>query len=52
MKEEEFDVQDEQEDDQELFVHYRIVVEKGQHLLRIDKFLMNRTQNSTLSKVQ
>src|ERR1035437_5586888 len=51
-EEEEFDVPDEQDDDQELFEHYRIVVEKGQHLLRIDKFLLNRTQNATRSKIQ
>ncbi len=53
MKEEEFETAEEQEDDdQELFEHYRIEVEKGQHLLRIDKFLMNRTQNATRSKIQ
>lgn len=53
MKEEdEFDISEEQEEDQELFEHYRIVVEKGQQLLRIDKFLMNRTPNATRSKIQ
>lgn len=52
MKEAEFDTVEDQDDDQELFEHYRIVVEKGQHLLRIDKFLMNRTQNATRSKIQ
>lgn len=52
MKEEEFDIAEDQDDDQELFEHYRIEVEKGQHLLRIDKFLMNRTQNATRSKIQ
>lgn len=52
MKEEEFDVVEEQEDDQELFEHLRVVVDKGQDLLRIDKFLMNRTQNATRSKIQ
>ncbi len=54
MKEEdeEFDIAEVQDDDQELFEHYRIEVEKGQHLLRIDKFLMNRTQNATRSKIQ
>ena len=51
-EEEEFDVPEEQDGDQELFEHYRIVVEKGQHLLRIDKFLLNRTQNATRSKIQ
>jgi len=51
-EEEEFDSTEVQDDDQELFEHYRIEVEKGQHLLRIDKFLMNRTQNATRSKIQ
>jgi len=52
-EEEEFENAEEQDDDdQELFEHYRIEVEKGQHLLRIDKFLMNRTQNATRSKIQ
>lgn len=53
MKEDdEFDLSEEQDADQELFEHYRIVVEKGQQLLRIDKFLMNRTPNATRSKIQ
>jgi 23S rRNA pseudouridine1911/1915/1917 synthase len=38
--------------DQEMYEHYRIVVEKGQFLLRIDKFLMNRTPNATRTKIQ
>jgi 23S rRNA pseudouridine1911/1915/1917 synthase len=52
MKEEEFDAAEEQDDDQELFEHLRVVVDKGQDLLRIDKFLMNRTQNATRTKIQ
>jgi 23S rRNA pseudouridine1911/1915/1917 synthase len=52
MKEEEFDAAEEQDDDQELFEHLRLVVDKGQDLLRIDKFLMNRTQNATRTKIQ
>lgn len=52
MKEEEVDLAEEQDDDQELFEHLRVVVDKGQDLLRIDKFLMNRTQNATRSKIQ
>ena len=51
-EDDEFDIGEEQEEDQELFEHYRIVVEKGQQLLRIDKFLMNRTPNATRSKIQ
>lgn len=41
---------DEQED--ELFEHHRIVVDKGQALLRIDKFLMARLSNATRTKIQ
>ena len=41
-------------DDQEdaLFEHHRIVVDKGQALLRIDKFLMARLANATRTKIQ
>lgn len=52
ITEDEFDEQEAQEDDQEMFEHLRIVVDKGQELLRIDKFLTNRTQNATRSKIQ
>lgn len=52
MNEEELDPIEEQEEDHELFEHLRIVVDKGQDLLRIDKFLMNRTQNATRTKIQ
>ncbi len=51
MNEEENDVQDEQEDG-ELYEHIRVVVDPGQSLLRIDKFLINHTKNATRSKVQ
>ncbi|MFL5763443.1 MAG: RluA family pseudouridine synthase [Bacteroidia bacterium] len=52
MKEDELEPVEDQEEDQELFEHYRIVVDKGQELLRIDKFLMNRKQNATRTKIQ
>ena len=39
-----------QEDD--LFEHHRIIVDKGQSLMRIDKFLMDRIQNATRNKIQ
>lgn len=42
----------EQETEQELFEHLRIVVDKGQALLRIDKFLMNRMENVTRNRIQ
>jgi 23S rRNA pseudouridine1911/1915/1917 synthase len=41
---------EEQEDD--LFEHHRITVDKGQSLLRIDKFLIARIQNATRNKIQ
>jgi 23S rRNA pseudouridine1911/1915/1917 synthase len=39
-------------DDDELFEHHRIVVDKGQSVLRIDKFLMDRLQSTTRNKIQ
>ncbi|MFO7723102.1 MAG: RluA family pseudouridine synthase [Bacteroidales bacterium] len=42
----------ENSEDQELFEHYRIEVDKGQGLLRIDKFLMTRIENATRTKIQ
>ena len=35
-----------------LFEHHRIVVDQGQALLRIDKFLMARLANATRTKIQ
>ena len=32
--------EEENNEDQELYEHHRVVVEKGQSLLRIDKYLM------------
>jgi len=40
------------QEEQELFEHLRIEVDKGQALLRIDKYLMNRVENATRSKIQ
>lgn len=39
-------------DSEELFEHHRIVADKGQQLLRIDKFLMDRLPNTSRSKLQ
>ncbi|MBL4668238.1 MAG: RluA family pseudouridine synthase [Flavobacteriales bacterium] len=36
----------------ELFEHYSFIVDKGQELLRIDKFLMERIANTTRNKLQ
>jgi len=43
---------EELEQDDELFEHHRIVVDAGQGLLRIDKFLMDRLSNATRTKIQ
>lgn len=43
------DLQDEQS---ELYEHYRFAVDKGQSLLRIDKFLTVRIENASRTKVQ
>jgi 23S rRNA pseudouridine1911/1915/1917 synthase len=36
----------------ELFEHHRFTVDKGQSLLRIDKFLFNKIENISRSKIQ
>ncbi len=40
------------ENDDELYEHYSFKVEKGQSLLRIDKYLMNFIENATRNKIQ
>ena len=40
------------EQDDELFEHHRIIVDGGQGLLRVDKFLMDRLPNVTRTKIQ
>lgn len=47
---EEIDFQE--QDDRELFEHYRIEADKGQALLRLDKFLMNRVENTSRNRIQ
>jgi 23S rRNA pseudouridine1911/1915/1917 synthase len=41
-----------EEDDDELFEHYRLVTDPNQGLLRIDKFLIDRLPNVTRNKLQ
>lgn len=38
--------------ERELFEHFRFVVDKGQQLLRVDKFLVERLQKSSRNRVQ
>ncbi|MCU0417523.1 MAG: RluA family pseudouridine synthase [Cytophagaceae bacterium] len=40
------------ENDEELYEHLRIVCEKGQMQMRLDKFLMDRIANATRTKIQ
>lgn len=46
------DLVDNAEESDELYEHHRIIVDKGQALLRIDKFLMDRLPNVTRNKLQ
>ncbi len=45
-------MQELEEDEDELYEHHRIVVDKGQDLLRLDKYLMIKMQNATRNKIQ
>jgi 23S rRNA pseudouridine1911/1915/1917 synthase len=46
----EFEFQE--QDEQDLYEHLRIIVDKGQSLLRIDKFLMHRIENASRNRIQ
>jgi 23S rRNA pseudouridine1911/1915/1917 synthase len=40
------------EEETDLYEHHRLIVDKGQGLLRIDKFLMGRLENVTRNRLQ
>src|SRR5258707_491997 len=46
------EVDNDLEEDDDLFEHHRIVADAGQSLVRIDKFLMDRLPNVTRTKIQ
>lgn len=46
------DVALQDQEEQELYEHIRIVADKGQALLRLDKFLMNRIENTSRNRIQ
>jgi 23S rRNA pseudouridine1911/1915/1917 synthase len=46
------DLGEDSEGGDELYEHHRIVVDRGQELLRIDKFLLNRLGNTSRNKIQ
>ncbi len=43
---------DDESSEAELFEHHRIVADKGQGLIRMDKFLMLRIENASRNKIQ
>ncbi len=45
-------IEDAQDENSELYEHYRFVADKGQTQLRVDKFLMNRMENVSRNKIQ
>jgi 23S rRNA pseudouridine1911/1915/1917 synthase len=45
-------MKDEFPDQQDLYEHYRIVADKGQSLLRLDKYLVNKLENVSRSRIQ
>ncbi|MAZ26047.1 MAG: RNA pseudouridine synthase [Cytophagaceae bacterium] len=47
-----FNEENEQEQDDELYEHYSFTAGKGQEPLRVDKFLMNFVENATRNKIQ
>jgi 23S rRNA pseudouridine1911/1915/1917 synthase len=52
MPEEEDLLPDSEQEQEELFEHHRIVADKGQELLRVDKFLINRLPNTSRNRIQ
>jgi 23S rRNA pseudouridine1911/1915/1917 synthase len=45
-------MEEEYSDNQELFEHYRFKVDRGQKSLRIDKFLTNKLESTSRSRIQ
>ena len=43
---------DEADEEDELYEHHRIVADRGQELLRLDKFLLNHLANASRTKIQ
>jgi len=46
------DIELPEQEEQDLYEHLRLVVDKGQSLLRIDKFLMHRVENASRNRIQ
>lgn len=45
-------MQEIEDEEEELYQHHRFEVDKGQSVLRIDKYLMSRLQNASRNKIQ
>lgn len=45
-------MEEELDENQELFEHYKFTADKGQEVLRVDKFLMDKIPNTTRNKLQ
>lgn len=45
-------IEDVEQDQDELFEHHKVIADKGQEVLRVDKFLMDRIPNTTRNKIQ
>ena len=41
-----------EQEEQDLYEHLRLIVDKGQSLLRVDKFLMHRIENASRNRIQ
>ncbi len=46
------DIELSEQEEQDLYEHLRLIVDKGQSLLRIDKFLMHRIENASRNRIQ
>lgn len=45
-------MEEDEADNKELFEHYKIIVDPGQTQLRVDKFLMDKVENTSRNKLQ
>lgn len=49
---EEYDDETDEQDSGELFEHFRFIADPGQSFLRVDKFLVNRIEHASRTKIQ
>jgi len=49
---EEYQLENKEPEEEELYEHYRLKVDTGQTLIRIDKYLTNRLDNASRSRIQ